>query len=51
MENMATIILNIKGNATNLPFDDNSFDVAISTHTQEHIVEATKAFEELCREL
>lgn len=39
----------VEGNACNLPFEDNYFDVVISCHTLEHIVDAKKAYEELKR--
>ena len=39
----------VEGNALNLPFEDNEFDVVISTHTLEHIVDAKRAYLELRR--
>lgn len=39
----------IEGNAMKLPFEDDFFDIVISAHTLEHIVEAKKAYEELRR--
>lgn len=39
----------VEGNATNLPFEDGYFDVVISCHTLEHIVDAKKAYLELKR--
>ena len=39
----------VEGNALNLPFDDNYFDIVISCHTLEHIVDAQKAYNELRR--
>lgn len=39
----------VEGNAIKLPFQDDYFDIVISAHTLEHIVEAKKAYEELRR--
>ena len=37
------------GSLTNLPFSDNTFDVAVSSEVIEHIVEHEKAFSEIAR--
>ncbi len=42
-------IADIKADITNLPFDDDSFDVIFCNHVLEHIQEDTKAMKELFR--
>ena len=42
-------IADIKADITNLPFEDNSFDVIFCNHVFEHIPEDTKAMHELYR--
>ena len=39
----------VVGNAAELPFEDDYFDIVISAHTLEHIIEAKRAYEELRR--
>lgn len=39
----------IEGNIENLPFEDNQFDVVICNHCIEHIINSTKAVNELKR--
>lgn len=38
-----------QGNIENLPFEDNSFDVVMATHTLEHVIDFEKAVKELKR--
>ena len=42
-------IADVKADITNLPFDDNSFDVIFCNHVLEHIPDDTKAMKELFR--
>jgi len=42
-------LADIKADITNLPFDDNSFDVVFCNHVLEHIKDDTKAMKELFR--
>jgi SAM-dependent methyltransferase len=42
-------LADVKADITNLPFDDNSFDVVFCNHVLEHIKDDTKAMQELFR--
>jgi len=42
-------LADVKADITNLPFDDNSFDVILCNHVLEHIPDDTKAMQELYR--
>jgi len=42
-------LADVKADITNLPFDDNSFDVIFCNHVLEHIKDDTKAMQELYR--
>jgi len=42
-------LADVKADITNLPFDDNSFDVIFCNHVLEHIPDDTKAMQELYR--
>ncbi len=42
-------LADVKADITNLPFDDNSFDVIFCNHVLEHIKDDTKAMQELFR--
>ena len=44
-------IADVKADICNLPFDDNSFDVVFCNHVLEHIMDDTKAMQELYRVL
>jgi SAM-dependent methyltransferase len=44
-------IADVKADICNLPFDDNSFDVVFCNHVLEHIINDTKAMQELYRVL
>jgi ubiquinone/menaquinone biosynthesis C-methylase UbiE len=44
-------IADVKADICNLPFDDNSFDVIFCNHVLEHIINDTKAMQELYRVL
>ena len=44
-------IADVKADICNLPFDDNSFDVVFCNHVLEHIIDDTKAMQELYRVL
>lgn len=44
-------IADVKADICNLPFEDNSFDVVFCNHVLEHIVDDTKAMQELYRVL
>ena len=39
----------VEGSIVNMPFEDNFFDVVISAHTLEHVIDAKKGYEELKR--
>ncbi|BDD09907.1 SAM-dependent methyltransferase [Fulvitalea axinellae] len=41
----------VKADVQNLPFEDNSFDVAFCNHVMEHVDDDIKAMSELCRVL
>jgi len=44
-------IADVKADITNLPFEDNSFDIIFCNHVLEHIPDDTKAMQELLRVL
>tara|TARA_B100002051_G_scaffold256989_1_gene273975 strand:+ start:255 stop:941 length:687 start_codon:yes stop_codon:yes gene_type:complete len=37
------------GDASNMPFEDNSFDIIFSSEVLEHVLEPEKVFKEICR--
>ncbi|ARV15415.1 class I SAM-dependent methyltransferase [Polaribacter sp. SA4-12] len=44
-------IADVKADICDLPFEDNSFDIVFCNHVLEHIIDDTKAMQELCRVL